>query len=151
MQHYNCNLSLQNLGSNLLFILRSNNPRDIEESYFSFYNLEGTGGSLTFALSNTGIFWGNKAGLARYWRNLFAHRNLSRYRLIMSGLDSEANTFVNDKVTELMENSEVFMDFSKKNEELQEWTSGTIKAEKSDLSYSELAITSGLESKSVVE
>jgi hypothetical protein len=151
MKHYNCNLTLQNLGSNLLLILRSPNPRDIEESFFSLYNLEATGGSLTFALNNTGICWSNKAGLARYFRNLFAHTHLHKYKKIMKGLDSEANTFVNDKVTELMENSEVFMDFSKKDNELSEFSNGVIKSEKPDENYRDMAITSGLESKSVVE
>lgn len=151
MKHYNCELTLQNLGSNLLLILRSKNQKDIEESFFSLYNLECTGGSLTFALPSVGICWSNKAGLARYWRNLFAHTHLDKYKTVMKGLDTEANTFVNDKVTELMKNSEVFMDFSKKNEELSEFSNGVIKSERPDENYRDMAIVSGLESKNVVE
>ena len=151
MKHYNCELSLQNLGSNLLIILRSKNKRDIEESFNSMYNLECTGGSLTFPMDKIGVFWSNKAGLARYWRNLFAHTHLYKYKTVMKGLDEEANIFVNDKVKELMENSEVFMDFSKKNEELSEFSNGVIKSERPDENYRDMAIVSGLESKNVVE
>ena len=141
MKHYNTKLTLQNLGSGLLVILRGK-KEDIEESFNSFYNLCGANGKLEiseFASSAIGLFWTDKELLCRYWQNRFINANRDcNDSKVYSGKNIKANAFVQENISLMRESAEAFMSFHNKHTPVEHGI-GKVSAENPNLSFSEAA------------
>ena len=132
MKLYNTNLTLQNLGSSLLVILRGT-QNDVNETFNSFYNYMGAGGKdgggsieITGDKDNSlGVFWTNEKQLIRYWANQFANRNpKENLKEIFELIHVGANTFIEEKINEMFDSPEKFLTFGDRN--LEESSIGTI-------------------------
>jgi hypothetical protein len=126
MKIYHTKLTTQNLGSSILIILRGN-IEDIKETFNSLYNWGACNGSLSYPTQNVGVCWVTRASLARYWRNIFINNHLDK--------EKELLAFVEQKIEEMLEESEAFMDFSKKVVSFEEYESGSIIAERPDETF----------------
>ena len=116
MKLYNTNLTFQNFGSSWLIILRGA-VEDINQSFNSFFNLNGANGSIDITDNNppVGVFWSNEKAINRYWQNRFLLLNPSyNDELVYQGKDLEANIYVEKMITEMRQNQEVFVTFNNK-------------------------------------